>query len=462
MLKRMRAWLEEAFTSEQFTYKELRGMFLTLVLDQFFIVFINVLSSSMVSSTGEAAIAAVNMVGSVNAMVVLIFSAVAVGGAIIIARAKGRGDIEGVRCAIGETVCLCGALALGSCAVLYLLSGPVVRALYPKAEPLLIDYAIHYMRLVCISFVPYSVFAAIFNAFRSVGDTRSSLLLTVVINGTHLICSFVFINGMKLGVTGAGISYIAARVIGMVLALVWLLRIHNEYHVQVRHLFRFTKKITREIVRLGVPIASESALFQGGMLLVQVYLAYLSTSEMAAHGVANSVLNLFNATGNALTALASTVCGQCFGAGLYALTRKYCVNLVKAGRLVMLATSLIIMPLSPLILQLYHPSAQALPIVYRCLILASVCMPVIWCDGYVTPMALRAAGDVVYTTVVSVTALAVGRIALGYVLTIPLGLGVPGVWIGMMVEWLARAVLLRVRVNGKRWLPNDSGMAAQG
>ena len=97
MLTKARARLENAFTSAQFSYQELRGMFLTLILDQFFIVFINVLSSAMVSSTGEAAMAAVTMVGSVNAMVSLIFSAISVGGAIVIARAKGKGDLSGVR-----------------------------------------------------------------------------------------------------------------------------------------------------------------------------------------------------------------------------------------------------------------------------------------------------------------------------------------------------------------------------
>ncbi len=452
MLTKARARLENAFTSAQFSYQELRGMFLTLILDQFFIVFINVLSSAMVSSTGEAAMAAVTMVGSVNAMVSLIFSAISVGGAIVIARAKGKGDLSGVRGAIGETTCLCGTISIVFGGLMYALSDTVVGVLYPRAEPLLIEYSVHYMRLICISFVPYSIFSVIFNAFRSLGDTKSSLLLTIVINGAHLIFSFVFINQMNLGVTGAGLSYIAARVIGMVLALLWMLKIHNQYGVRVRHMFRFTKEITSEIVKLGVPIAFESALFQGGMLLVQIYLAFLTTTELAAHGVANSVLNLYYSTGNALTALASTVCGQAFGAGLYALTKKYCVNLVKVGRFIMLATCMILLPLTPVILLLFSPSSEALPIVYRCLLIAAVGMPTIWCDGYVTPMALRAAGDVVYPTVVSVGALFIGRIGVGYVLTIVAGLGVPGVWIGMLVEWLLRAVLLRRRVNGTKWL----------
>ena len=93
-----------------------------------------------------------------------------------------------------------------------------------------------------------------------------------------------------------------------------------------------------------------------------------------------------------------------------------------------------------------------MPIIYTCLTIGAVGLPLIWADGYIIPMALRAAGDAVYTSVISVVGLAVGRIVVGYILTIVLGLGVPGVWIGLMLEWLLRAVCMRVRLNGDKWL----------
>ena len=71
-------------------------------------------------------------------------------------------------------------------------------------------------------------------------------------------------------------------------------------------------------------------------------------------------------------------------------------------------------------------------------------------------MALRAAGDVMFSTVVSVASLFIGRIAVCYILTIVVGLGVPGVWLGMMVEWLIRALLLRYRVKGDKWLSHHA------
>lgn len=456
MIRKMNAWLEDAFTSEYFTYPQLRGMFFTLVVDQFFIIFINMLSTAMVSSTGEAAIAAANMVGSINSIVAIVFNSFAIGGSIVIARAKGHGDDHGIRNAIGGTIALCTITAVTLACGLLLLANVLVNLLYPAAEPLLVEYSIRYMRLIAISFIPYALFNAIFNAFRSLGDTRSSLFLTVVINVVHLVCSFVFINIMQLGIDGAGYSYIVARVIGASLALVWVLFVHNEHHMRPRHLLHFSKRITREVASLGLPIASESALFQGGMLLVQIYLARLTTTDLAAHGVANSVLMLYDVTGNAVTALTSTVCGQCFGAGAYMLVRRYNQKMVAAGRVILLVTCFIIVPLMPLLLKMYNPSQQAIPIIYTCLMIATIGKPLIWCDSYVTPMALRAAGDVMYSSVVSVASLFVGRIAIGYVLTIVLGFGVPGVWLGMMIEWCIRAILLRRRVAGDKWLSHHA------
>ena len=456
MVRKINGWLEDAFTSEYFTYRQLRGMFFTLVIDQFFIIFINMMSTAMVSSTGEAAIAAANMVGSINSIVAIVFNSFAVGGSIVIARAKGHGDDHGIRNAIGGTIALCGMTALVLCAGLLTFANLLVNSLYPAAEPLLVAYSIRYMRLIAISFIPYAVFNAVFNAFRSLGDTRSSLFLTVVINVVHLVCSFVFINIMKMGIDGAGYSYIVARLIGATLAVVWVLFIHNEHSMRPKHLLHFSKRITRQVVSLGLPIASESALFQGGMLLVQIYLARLTTTDLAAHGVANSILMLSDVTGNAITSLASTVCGQCFGAGVYVLVRKYCQKMVTVSRVILLATCAIIVPLLPLLLKMYNPSAEATSIIYVCLMIATIGKPLIWSDSYIIPMALRASGDVMFSSVVSVVSLFIGRIAIGYLLTIVLGLGVPGVWLGMMLEWMIRAVLLRHRVKGEKWLSHHA------
>lgn len=451
-MKRIRAHLEGLLSSDQFTYPKIRNMLLTLMLDQFFIFFIGVLSTAMVSSVGEAAIAAVSMVVSINGIVSLMFTSLAAGGGIVVARAKGSGDALEIRRAVGEVTSLCAVVSIVLGGLLYLMADSVVRLLYSDVEPLLIDYAVRYMRLMCVSFVPYSVFNAIFNIFRNLGDTKSSLLLTVVINVVHLLLSVLFINVMKLGVTGSGLSYIAARAVGMLLALVWMLGVRNEYGVRARDFFRFNAGVTRDIFALGLPLSGESVLLQLGMLIVQLYLAKLTTTDLAAHAVANSILMLYNTTTGALLSLASTVCGQCYGAKKYDLVRRYGRNLIRVGRYALLLTTLILYPCTPLLLTLYHATEQGRPIIYTALSIAVLSMPFLWCDGNLPATVLRVAGDSVFAGVVSVSALVLCRCLLGYVLTIPVGLGVPGVWLALVIEWVVRAAAYRVRMRDNRWM----------
>lgn len=451
-MNRVKARLHALLSSDQFTYPELRNMFLTLTLDQFFIFFIGMLSTALVSSVGEAAIAAVSMVGTINGMVSLMFTSLATGGAIVVARAKGSGDTREIRRAIGEVTGLCGAVAIVLSTALYALAEVLVRLLYPNVEPLLVEYAVKYMRMVAISFIPFSVFNAIFNIFRNLGDTKSSLMLTIVINVAHFLLSLLFINGLGMGVEGSGLSYIVARVIGMALAVVWLMKVHNIYGVRLHHFFRFNPQVSREIFGLGMPLAVESLLLQGGMLMVQVYLARLTTTDLAAHAVANSMFNLYNTTAGALTSLSGTVCGQCYGAKRYDLTRQYCKNIIRVGRFVLLFTVLLLYPLTPLLLKLYSATDQGASIIWTALSIGVFSMPLFWCDGNIPSMVLRVAGDSVYTGAVSVIALALGRCALGYALAIGVGLGVPGIWIALVFEWVFRGAALHLRMRGDKWL----------
>lgn len=449
---RLRLRLERMFTTDQFTYTDLRRMLVPLMLDQLFIFLIGMLSTAMVSSSGEAAISAVSMVGSLGYIATSLFSALSTGGSILVARAKGSGDAEQVRVVVGQTLLLATLVAAATCAVFVGFSGPLVQLLYPMAEPLLIEYAIEYLTLMSFSYLPFALYMAISGVFRGLGDSRSNLVLTITINTVHLLLSFLLINVLDMGVTGSGLSYLYARIIGAAVAVVWIFRVRNDIRLRPRHVFRFVRKVQGAIVRLGIPLAVEQILFQVGLVLTQVFIATLPTATIAANGIANSAFGLLNAVGFALTTIVTTVCGQCIGARRGDLAAHYVRSFISAGRFILLIAVVIIGPLMPLILRLYAPSEQALPQIYLALAIGMLPMPLLWCDANLPGAALRAAGDATYVTGVSLVSMWVARVAVGYLLTITLGLGIAGVWISLVVEWVLRAVLLRPRIRGDRWL----------
>jgi len=374
------------------------------------------------------------------------------GGSIVAARAKGANDMERVRAAIGQSATLSLIIASIITAFLYLFSTPLIAGLYPNAEQAVIDEAVSYMKAYSLSLPPYAVFCVFFSCFRSLGDAKSSLILTIVINAVHLIGSYIFINLLGLSALGSALSFLAARVIGMAFSLVWLFLKRVNLSMKIRHFFVFDRKTVRDIALLGVPFTFEQLLFQGGMLLVQRYLTSLPTSALAAHSIASSLFNLYYAFAYALTAITGAVCGQCVGAGRIELARTYAKRFVFIGRWILLASLIVIMPLTPLIMNLYSPAQEMRSAIMIALAIGAIPMPLLWCDGYILPAATRTAGDATFTSVISLLALFAGRLALGYLFTIPMGLGIWGVWIGQAAEWIIRSVTMRTRIRGDSWI----------
>jgi len=455
MLSKIRASLSQRFDSRLFTYVELRDMFFPLLLDQLFIFSIGMLSSAMVSSSGEGAMTAMNCAGVVGNLTYALFSAICVGGGIVIARAKGANNPERIRIAIAQSCVMCTLIGAFLGILLSFFGRGICGLLYPSQDEKILEMCGEYLRWFGLSIIPYSLFNVIFTAFRSLGDTKSSLYLTLLINSIHLICSLLYINVYKMGVAGSALSFLTARIIGMLFAVYWLMRRRCSIHMKWSDFLVFDKDTLKDISLLGIPLSVEQLLFSGGMLLVQTYIAKLPVAQTDAHGVASSVINIYQVFSFSLMNITATICGQCIGAKDLKLTRKYCSSFVFVGRFIMLLAIIVLLPCTPLILKLYSPSAESIPYIYKCICICVIPMPVIWCDAYLISSTTRAAGDSLFTTVISVLALAFGRMLVGYVLTIELGLGVPGIWVGQCAEWVLRAVVFRLRMRGTGWIHVD-------
>ncbi len=456
MLKRLfttvRSKLKSRFDSDLFTYEQLRDMFIPLLLDQVFIFGIGLLSSAMVSSSGNGAISAVNDAFVVSNLAYTLFSSIAMGAGIVIARAKGASDEERIRRTIGQSCVLCTLSGAAIGLLLFTSGAQIVGLLYSKADAEVIAAAGECLSIMGLSIIPYALFNGIFTAFRSLGDTKSSLALTLVINTVHLLCSLLYINVWKLGVAGSAYSYLTARVIGLGFALYWLLRPACSIRLRPKHIAQLDTGIFRDIMALGGPLSLEQVLSQGGMLLVQMYIATLPRLQTDAHGVANSAFMLFTVFGFSIMTITATVCGQCVGAKDIAQAKRYCKSFIWAGRWILLCAILVIMPLMPLVLKLYSPQPEALRFIYIALCLGALPMPLVYPDAYAVASCTRAAGDASYTTMVSLSTLFIGRLALGYLFTVRLGLGMPGVWLGQLAEWIIRAVWLGFRFRGNDWV----------
>lgn len=449
---RLDGWLTRQFSSSLFTYRDIFGMLGPLILDQFFVYLISMLTTSMISASSQESVSAVSLVSPITYLVMAVFGAVSSGGAVVVAQYKGRGDEERVRRSAGQVVCATFLIALVACTLLVIFAGPIVDMLFGAAEPLIREKARDYMIGFSLSMIPFSLYSSSFAVFRGIGATKTCLRLTVIINLIHLLASMVFLNVLKLDIVGTALSFLIARIIGGGVAMYLLMSHRSIIGVQIKQIVRLDFSILKSIFKLGVPFAIEQIFFNGGNLLAQTYLVQLGTVSVAANAIGSSAFGLLYAAGLSVGTLSLTVIGQCIGAGDLDLARRYGKRMIWLGVGVIVLSIAILYPLMPFILKLYAPQPETLAVIQRLILIAAIPMPFFWATSNVTPNMLNAAGDANFTSLISLMTMWIVRIGGGYLAAITLGFGVEGIWFMMGVEWVIRSGIYLLRFHGKRWL----------
>lgn len=445
-------YLAKQLGSRLFTYQKVLSMLLPLILDQFFITTISLLSTAMISASSQESVTAVSLINPLAMMIYAIFSAISVGGTVIVAQYKGRGDDEKLRDTAGQIILATSFVALVSCILIIIGSGPLVRWLFGSASPEVLGKAVEYLIGVAVSQVFLAVYMSAFAVFRGIGASNICLRLTIVINVIYLLSSLLFINLLGLDILGTALSLNIARFVGCVVAILLLMYPKSILRIYPRHIFRIDLSILKSMMKLSLPFALEQIFFNGGSMLAQTYLVTLGTVSVAANAIAFSAFNIIYSAGLAVSTLATTIIGQCVGAGDKKLTRSYSIKLLRLGTVATIISILILLPMMPLILKLYHAPKETLSLIYSLLIIAVIPMPFFWSASNILPNILRSAGDSLFSSVVSLITMWTIRIGLGYVLSIRMGIGVQGVWICMGIEWAVRTLVFLTRYRSEEWL----------
>jgi putative efflux protein, MATE family len=443
--------LTRYFSGDSISYRQIVSIIIPILVDQAFVVCLNLLNTAMISSSGVAAVSAVNMVDSLNLFLVNVFIAVATGGTVVVAQYKGsRNDAMASKAAAGS-VCAVFLLALAVSLTVVVLHTPTLNLLFGKADTSVLSNAKVYLIGCGASYCGIATVEAVCGALRGVGETRSSLFLALTMNLSYVALNFLFINLLNMGVLGMVIALNIARYIGAACSILYLIKGNSSLHFQIRDVFRADFVMLKRILFIGLPFAAEQMFFNGGKILTQTFIVQLGVLSMDINAISNSITTLFQIPANALLLSTVTVVGQCMGRRDVNDARKFIKSFIGLSSLSFVLMFLIVIPLFSPLVSLFHPPASVVPTVFQIVCITGLSQIPVWSFSFVTPAALRAAGDSRYTSIVSMLSMWLFRVVLGYLLGIVLPFGVVGVWVAMICEWGVRGFIFVMRFRGKKW-----------
>lgn len=430
-----------------FSGRDLRKLLVPLIIEQVLTVLVGMIDVMMVSVVGEAAVSGVSLVDSISMLIIQLMAAMATGGAVVCSQYIGKQRPEAACHAAGQLILIttgCAAVF----AVIALVGGRhLLELIFGQAEQAVMDNAAVYFRITCLSYL----FLALYNSgsalFRSMGNSRISMVVSMVMNATNIIGNAICIFGLHMGVEGVAIPTLISRMLAAALILRLLCRPENMIRITgIRDLYPSLETI-RKILNIAIPSGLENGIFQMGKLAVQSLVSTLGTASIASFAVAYNLVTLQYLPGNAMGLGLITIAGRCVGAGEYEQAKKYTrlLILVNYG-IVAVICAVMTLGLGPIV-SIYNLSAEASAMT-RQLILLHCLLMTVWPPAFLLPNTLRAGLDARFTMAVSIFSMWAFRLAGAYLFVKVFHTGLIGVWYGMGIDWLFRMIVFLARFRG--------------
>lgn len=434
-----------------FDNRALAVLIFPLIIEQLLAVLVGMADTIMIASVGEAAVSGVSLVDSVMVLFINLFAALATGGAVVAGQYLGYQDGKNAGRAASQLLQFILATALVVTAVIYLIKPFILHTVFGAIDDEVAGHANTYLMIVTAS-IP---FIALYNGgaaiFRTTGNSRVSMMVSVVMNLINVAGNAILIYGFHRKAEGVAIPTLVSRMVAAVLILFLLEHSHDQIELEKTRLFRFDWRMIGKILGIGIPNGLENSMFQLGKILVLSLVSTFGTSAIAANAVSNTVAMFQVLPGMSINLAVTTVIARCVGAGDYDQAEYYTKKLLKLIYGAMLAVNAAVYLLLPLILRTYNLTDQTAQTARDILCFHSVCAMIIWPISFSLPCTLRAAGDAKIPMFISVASMWIFRIFFSYVLGRYAGWGVFGIWVAMIIDWCFRALLMAIRYRRGKW-----------
>ena len=287
------------------------------------------------------------------------------------------------------------------------------------------------------------------SAMRAAGDTRTPMWLSALGSALTVPATYLLVSVAGLGIMGAAYAQIGVSVVfcAATVGLLWRgiagLRIGGGT-------WRLERITLRSLASISGYSAGESLLFSVGILALGFLVFRLGTEAYAAHQLIGQLESLSFLPCVGFSAASAALVGQSLGMrdpkramrSGWAATRMAIIWTSVAGAVLALFPAAFI--------GIFTSDQSIITAGVGALIVIGLAQPA-QAVNFALGGALRGAGDTRFTLATTVVNWFVVRLPLAVLFAFPLGLGLAGIWLAVLVDYCVRAGILALRFRSGRW-----------
>jgi putative MATE family efflux protein len=237
-------------------------------------------------------------------------------GRTLISQSRGKGDEKAVNFYLGQTVSMMIAMGLVLMPLIQLFIPLIFRAMAVPAE--ILPATTDYLRIVMAAMPFLFMSFALQAAQQGIGRSDIPFYINLVTVGLNILLDWLLIFGIgpfpAMGVQGAAWATFIARVLNAALSLlVVIINRSSGLRLRLKHM-RPDREAFKLIIRIGLPTSLGQSASALGFTVLQGIVNTYGTAVIAAFNIGNRIINLFMMPAMGFSQATAVMVGQSLGA----------------------------------------------------------------------------------------------------------------------------------------------------
>lgn len=316
----------KSLVREKSFYKTFFSMTGIIALQNLVVFSVNLADNVMLTHWSANALAGVALVNQIQFLLQMLMQGIGEGALVFSSRSWGEGKRDPIRAIsnIGMRFALAVSLLLGS--LVFAFPETVLGLL--SSDAAIVAAGAEYARIVVFTYPVFAITQILLIVLRSVETVRIGFWLSIVALVSNVSLNYILIFGKlgfpALGIKGAAIATLLARLIELAVLLIYVRFIDKKISLRTRHFFQKTdRSLVRDYIRVGLPVFASGGMWGIAQAMQTAVLGHMEGDVISANAVAVTLFQIISVFMYASASSTAVMVGKALGEGREDLIRPY-------------------------------------------------------------------------------------------------------------------------------------------
>ncbi|ONI40458.1 MATE family efflux transporter [Candidatus Epulonipiscium fishelsonii] len=441
---------------EKAFYKSLISIALPIAIQNLIGTAVSIADTVMLGQLGEVELSAAAISSHLFFIFLVVNFGIAGGSNVLISQYYGKGDIPSIHKILCQMYKLSAIISLVFSSIAILIPEVFLSIFTTDLE--VTATGVPYLRIVGAGYIFYSITNCTVLAYRSVQSVKISMVIYSVSLVVNILFNYIFIFGKfgapELGVIGAAIATLIARITEFIIVIIYLKYFDKKIRIN-RNTFRKVDAVMKkDYIKTTTPVIINEFIWSMGSASISIIIGRLGTEIVAANSISNVVSQFMTIFVYALSSSTSVIIGNSIGEENYKRTKEIAVTILLCVTALGIASGILVYNIRGFVVDFYNVTDSTKSIAMTIMGINSFIIVFQVLANTILVGMLRAGGDSKFVLVNDVIFMWCIAIPFGFLAAFLWQLPIFLVFIIIRIDEILKVLVSLIRLLRFKWINN--------